>query len=569
MALAYSLGPVSLFVFAAWMSGRTTGAFVAALLWSLFSPSVILPKILADAGSPWALRRLQTVVFYGETPHNVSFVLVPLALLLLARYLKAPGARKFAAAAVGFASVMVVNAFGVILLVVSAILLLVSEDRPDWRRFLSLGAIVVSAYLLICRALPPSLVKLMEANSQVSGGDYRFTSKTAILAAASALALCLVWWIGRRLKGVMPRFSVLFLAWFGGIVILGACGLNFLPQPSRYHLEMEIGICLVAGFAVEALTWRFSRKTRIAVAAVCAALLVWVAAKDYGYARRLIRPADLANSVPYREARWIGAHFRGQRVMASGESGFWLNVFTDNPQLSGGHEPSAPNWMQLVAVYTIYSGQNAGDRDGEISVFWLKAFGCAAITVPGQESHDYSHPFRNPEKFDGLLPLIWREGPDSIYQVPLRSPSLAHVIPRRAMVARQPVHGLDLDPVRAYVDALDDPKLPAASLEWENPERGRIVADVAGGQAIAVQVTYDAGWQATEDGHRLRVRKDGLGLMVIEPDRPGRAEIELYFEGGTERRICSVVSAAMGLGMIGLMIWPWVRRDTPDHSRPA
>jgi uncharacterized membrane protein YfhO len=119
------------------------------------------------------------------------------------------------------------------------------------------------------------------------------------------------------------------------------------------------------------------------------------------------------------------------------------------------------------------------------------------------------------------------------------------------------------------VDALDDPKLPAASLEWENPERGRIVADVAGGQAIAVQVTYDAGWQATEDGHRLRVRKDGLGLMVIEPDRPGRAEIELYFEGGTERRICSVVSAAMGLGMIGLMIWPWVRRDTPDHSRPA
>jgi hypothetical protein len=295
---------------------------------------------------------------------------------------------------------------------------------------------------------------------------------------------------------------------------------------------------------------------RMVALAVCALPLVWVGAKDYAYARRLIRPADLANSAPYREARWIGEHLPGQRVMVSGESGLWFNVFTDNPQLSGGHEPSAPNWMQQVAVYTIYVGENAGDRDGDVSVFWLKAFGCAAITVPGAASRDPYHPFLKPEKFDGVLPLIWRERADSIYRVPLRSTSLAHVIPWMAMVTRRPIHGLDLDPARAYVDALDDPRLPAARVEWENPEHMRIVADVTDGQAISVQETYDPGWQASMSGRSLRVLKDGLGLMVIYPDRPGRAEIDLHFEGGAERSICSLVAAITGLGLLGMMVWP-------------
>jgi hypothetical protein len=552
-ALGYSLAPVSLFLFAASVSGRTAGPFTAALMWSLFSPSVVLPTILADSGSPWVLRRLQNIVFWGETPHNFAIALVPLALLLLARYLKAPGARRFAMAALAFAAVMSVNAFGVVLLAVSAILLLISQDRPDWRHVAALGGTVAAAYLLVCRALPPSLVKRIAANSRLVGGDYRFTAKSAMVAAGCVLALGAVWWAARRLNGTMPRFSVLFLACFGGIPILSACGISLLPQPYRYHLEMEIGACLVAGFAVEAVFRRFSRRGRIAAAAVCAAPLLWVGMKDYAFARRLIRPANVANSAVYREARWVGEHFPGQRVMASSETAMWFNVFTDNPQLSGGHEPSAPNWMELVAVYTIYTGQNAGSRDAEFSVFWLKAFGCAAITVPGPASRDYYRPFRNPEKFDDVLPLVWREGGDSIYRVPLRSASLAHVIPRKAMVARQPIHGLDLDPARAYVEALDDPNLPLASLEWENPEHGRIAADVADGQDIAVQMTYDPGWQASEDGRPLRVRKDGLGLIAIEPDRTGHAIVDLRFEGGTERKTCAVIGAATGLVLLGLM----------------
>jgi hypothetical protein len=496
----------------------------------------------------------------------VAIALGPLALLLLARYLKQPGVARFAMAALAFAAVMMANAFGVVLAGVSAVLLLAAADRPDWRGVLSLGGIVAAAYLLICRALPPSLIRLIETNSQTVGGDFRFTSRTSMLAAACALALAVLWWLTRRIAGAMPRFSLLFLAWFGGIPALGACGIAFIPQPSRYQLEMEIGVCLVAGFAVVAVARRLPRNAMLAAAAACAAFLLWVGAKDYAFARRLIRPADVTHEAVYRQARWIGEHLPGARVMASGEASLWLNLFADNPQLSGGFEVSDPNWMQRVAVYTIYSGQGAGDRDAEISVFWLKAFGCAAITVPGPDSSDPYHPIVNPRKFDGLLPLAWREGPDSIYRVPLRSASLAHVIPRAAMVTRTPIHGLDLDPARAYVDALDDATLPLASLEWETPDHGRIAAEVADGQAIAVQETYDPGWRATAQGRPLKVRKDGLGLMVIEPDRTGHAAIDLRFEGGTERDICAAVSAAMALALLGMLVWPWAAglrlRDT-------
>jgi hypothetical protein len=566
-ALAYCLAPVSLFAFAAWVSGRTAGAFSAALLWSLFSPSVMLPKILADSGSVWVLRRLNNIVFYGEVPHNVAIALVPLALLALARYLKQPAARRFAVAALAFAAAMVSNAFGVVLAGVSAMLLLAAEDRPDWRHVLALGGIVAAAYLLVCRVLPPSLVKLIETNSQTVGGDFRFTPRTALLAAAAALALAVLWWLTRRIAGAMPRFSLLFLAWFGGIPILGACGIVLIPQPNRYHLEMEIGVCLVAGFAVEAVARRLPRKAWLAAAAVCAAFLLWVGAKDYAFSRRLIRPADAAHSAVYRQARWIAGNLPGARVMASGEASLWLNLFADNPQLSGGFEVSDPNWMQRVAVYTIYSGQGAGDRDAAISVFWLKAFGCAAVTVPALDSSDHYHPIVNPRKFDGVLPLAWREGPDSIYRVPLRSASLAHVIPRAAMVTRTPIHGLDLDPARAYVAALDDATLPLASMEWETPDHVRIAALLADGQAIAVQEAYDPGWRATAEGRPLRVREDGLGLMVLEPDRTGPVAIDLRFEGGTERNICAAVSAAMALALFGMLVWPWAARLRPA-SRP-
>src|SRR6185312_130939 len=127
-------------------------------------------------------------------------------------------------------------------------------------------------------------------------------------------------------------------------------------------------------------------------------------------------------------------------------------------------------------------------------------------------------PIVNPHKFDGLLPVLWHDEDDVIYAVPQRSGSLAHVIPREAQVTRQPIHGLDLEPARAYVAALDDPSLPLVQLDWTSPSRAVIDAGIAPGQVVSVQETWMPGWRATANGRPVPVTGDKLGLIVIDPN---------------------------------------------------
>src|SRR5437763_6516773 len=101
------------------------------------------------------------------------------------------------------------------------------------------------------------------------------------------------------------------------------------------------------------------------------------------------------------------------------------------------------------------------------------------------------------------------------------STSHAHVIPVVSVVSRKTIHGLDVAPMLPYVAALEDPTLPLAPLTWENPTHGRIATETSAGQAVSVQVTYDPGWTASIQGRRCKIRRDELGLIVIEPDRPG------------------------------------------------
>ena len=556
-ALAYCLGPMFLFLFARRASGRPGPAFAAAIAWSLLSPSVLVPKILADTGTAWGSRRLQTIVFYGEVPHNLALSLLPLALFVLAGYRGAPRLRSFAVAVLAVAAVMLSNAFGIAAVVLSSALLFVTQKEIRWKQLLSLAAILATAYLLICRFLPPSLIGLIRTNSQLSGGDYRYTFKGQMSGLVFAAVLTALWFVTRRLGEPMFRFAILFSAVFGGMTVLELwLGLSFLPQPHRYHLEMETGLCLLAAFSLEPLLRRLPRNGRIAAVTLGALALGAAGCGDYGYARQVMHPVDITKSVAFRQARWIGAHLAGQRVFVSGENEFSFNLFADNPQLSAGLEASAPNWMQLVAVYTIHSGQNAGAGDGPVSVLWLKAFGCGAVTVPGPASRDYFHPIVNPRKFEGLLPKVWSEQDNAVYEIPSRSASLAHVIPVSAVVTRRPLHGLDVEPLRPYVAALEDPSLPLASLTWRDPAHGRITAIAAPSQVISVQINYDPGWLASTAGRALRLRPDQLGMMIVEPACSGQCVIDLEFTGGVERAACLGITLLTAAGLLLMLLWP-------------
>ncbi len=459
-AFAYALGPALLFLFARETSGLTGPSVAAALAWSLTSPTLLLNAYRLDDGAWLGLHRLRTIVFYGETPHNVALSLLPLAWLLLARWWRKPDhPLRFALLVVVVAAILLSNAFGVAVVTLSVLLLWLAVGPRNWAGFASTLAMLLISYLLTCAVLRPSLVLQMVASSRTLGGDYRATWRLLVL----PVVLSVLWLFLRRVACPVLRFAGLLAACFGVIAIPDAVsGFAIAPLAQRYALEAELGFCLLAAFAFRRMWEHLPR--RVLVPAL-AALGVLLTAADYRFARRIIREADITNSAVYKESAWIKEHFPGRRVFASGDTGFWLDVFTDNPQIAGGHEATA-NWVERVATYTIYSGQNAGMQDGPISVLWLKAFGCAAITVPGPASRDYFHPVAHPEKFSRLLPLAWQDGEDYIYAVPLRSDSLAHVIPAAAIVSVQPKNGLDVTQVRRYVDALDalEPACPRSAV---------------------------------------------------------------------------------------------------------
>jgi hypothetical protein len=552
-ALAYSLAPVSLFIFVVRSTRQISVGFLAAILWSLLSPSVLLPLIRADVGSAFGLRRLQAVVFYGEVPHNVAIFLLPLALTAITRYLDARRYRHFAVATLAIAAVMSANAFGIVVVCSSAVLLAAVYEQNSWRLIPSVLAMLACGYLVICRFMPPTVLFDIGRNSQLVSGDFRFTPRALLTGVAFTILLCVASWMVRRCPSRMLRFSCLFLLCFGGITLLAELGITFLPQPARYHLEMEMGFCLVAAELLVGQARNIPRSLRPVLWTLATIAAVWVFSRDYQFSRRLIRPAS-AQTFRLREARWIGSHLPGERIMVSGETQFWLNDLVENPQLSGGHDPTAPNWVQRVAVYTIDTGQNAGDLDGPISVLWLRAFGCGAISVPSAEANDYYHPVRNPSKFDTLLPVIWREGGESIYRVPLRSASLVHVIPSSAVVNRRPLHGLDVADVRTFVAAIEDEKAPPASLQWLNPEHALIRTSAVPGQVISVQITYDRDWSASRDGAPISVTPDQLGMVVLHPQCAGECTVDLQFTEGPLRRACSLVSFSTAIALFALVL---------------
>jgi hypothetical protein len=356
-----------------------------------------------------------------------------------------------------------------------------------------------------------------------------------------------------------------FLLLTGAITLSAEWGGVFLvPQPQRYHMAMDMAFAMAASSLVPWLWRRLPQRARWAAAAVIAAVCVLQAFHVRRWADGLIQPIDIRQTTEYKTARWFERNLGGRRVMAPGSTSFFLNAFNDTPQLGGGFVQGATDWHVRVAIYVIYTGQNAGARDAEYSVLWLKAMGVSAVAVGGPGSGEFYKPFANPYKFEGVLKEVWREGDDRIYLLPGRTGSLAHVVRRGDLVARAPVHGLDVEQVRRYVAALDDPALPAASLRWLNRHQARISGEVRPGQVLSVQMAYHPGWLAEVAGRRVPVERDAIGLTWVDPGCDGACTVNLTYDGGMEMRAAKAASAG---GFFGCLLWAAVRRAGRRRER--
>jgi hypothetical protein len=530
-AVFYSLGPVTLCLLA-WRLCRSAGwSFAVGLLYSLTSASTFLiPAVRQDAGGVWSLRRLQVLIRYGEGPHITALALLPMAVLLLSVAYEKKRLWWWAAAGIALASVALTNWLGAAALAMAvAAWLLAREDGVWWRAWLRAAGVALFAYILALPGIPPSAIFTIAANERNVSGPLTASWLRFVVVACGVLLVAAACWAFRRFRTPEHlRFSLLFLLPTAAVVLLNAWfGVTLAPQPNRYHLELEMALALAVVFLLrEALGGVRRRAALIAVLLAC----VYPAVKAARYADRLIHPVEIASTVEYQEAQWFDKNMRGGRVLAPGSVGFFLNVFTDTPQFAGGFDQGVVNPVYAGVHYQLLSGENAGEREGEVALVWLRAFGVDAVAVSGPRGRDYYKAFRNPHKFNGLLPELRRDGDDVIYRVPRRSASLAHVVRVTDLPARAPIHGLDIDPVRAYVAALENPAYPEARFEWRDNHSAVIFADMEKDQVLSIQVSYHPGWKATVNGQSRRVFADKLGQMVIEPQCQGPCKVEVRYE---------------------------------------
>jgi hypothetical protein len=549
----YVCSALAVFWMALVLSRRLAASFVAALAYSCFSVSALLvPAIRADAGGALNLRRLQILVYWGEAPHTLTLALLPVAVVCFVHALTTNAVKWKILAGVLAAAVVLSNAFGIVALAVALLCwLLAFRPQPWWRAPSIIAAIGVVSYCWTAPWMSPSMIRAIRMNASTTGGDYRYKAASWIALAILGGGYMLLWLILRRARtAAHVQFFALFGYVFTAIVVTWyAREVAVIPQPSRYQLEMDLLLLLAAVFGGAAIVDRLPKKVRFAVVAAVMISLALQTGHSVRYARGLIRSVEPGSLIECKIAKWMDRNRPGERAFIAGSSSYLYNVFTDNPQFQGGHIQFAVNPFIPGVVYQIQSGRSA-----EVSVLWLKAFGAHAVSVSGPNTPDFYKAFANPRKFDGVLPLLWREGDDAIYEVPSRSPSLAHVIPAAAVVERTPIHGLDVEPVEPYVAALDDPRYPLAAFQWKGMSEAEIRATVDRGQVIAVQVTYDPGWEAYANGKRQPIRGDAIGLMVIEPDCHGPCEISLRYTGGKDR----VVTRAMSLAaMLVALAFGW------------
>ncbi|HEY6392239.1 MAG TPA: hypothetical protein VIX89_13220 [Bryobacteraceae bacterium] len=573
-ACMYCAGPAALYFLAVRLTGSRWYAFWAGWIYSIFSPSYFLmASVHAGLGGQLGPRRLQTLVFYGEGPHITSLTLLPVALLALDVALVKRRPLWYLLAAAGMTLVALSNWLGAVALAIAvfAYLLAYSGGSGGWKIWGTAAGIAMLAYALACSWIPPSTIRDIRNNAQYVGPFQHVYRTLPLYAAVLILATLLV-------KYCMQRFRISqALQFFGLFALLASAiplasdwaGVAIVPQPERYHLEMDLAICLLVAFGLKAvagavLADRFltvaARKRQVVLAALVLALSYYPARLDRRYARRMIKPVDIFQTIEYKTALWFRDHLDGQRVLAEGTISYWLNAFADTPQFGGGFDQGRVNRANGPVQYQIYSADGAGDKAAEIAVLWFRAFGVQAVAVGGATSKEEFKPFRRPDVFAASLPEAWREGGDAVYRAPQRTASLAHVVGRGSLVRDPPANGLDVQETRAYVQALENPNYPVADFRWTSRHSAEIRAAFRQDDLLSVQVTYHPGWHALVKGKPRRVFGDGLGQLVIEPNCVGQCGVQLIYDGGLEMLTARIVCWS---ALAGSLIWiaaSWRRR---------
>jgi hypothetical protein len=537
--VAYVLAPWALFLMA-WRLTRNGGwSFLAGLVYSFTAVTqLFIPDGTLRLNLFWDHRRLFGMAVWDETPHVAAVACLPLIVLFLARSIETRRRIYYAATALFVAIALLSSWYAPTMIALAAIGLVVAKGRADWRKNALLAAgIGLWGWATAAPFLSPSaLVALRDAISATPGEGWTPSSLTAI--AIVVLSGAVVWETARRLtQNWAMRFFAL-LAWlYASIPITKAIfHRHFLPYSDHFKFEAEMAVCIFLVFALRPWSMRLPALIRRALLVVVLAFAVDQTAAFHQSAEVFAHTIPASQTVEYSAATWAYAKYPELRFAMPGSVSTWTNTFAPLQQFTVTNFTIWPSGTLQAADSALAEG------DAQRSITWLKAFGVGAVGISSKSSEEVWKIFQRPEKYDGVLELLWSQRGVTFYKVPLRESGVAHVVPENALIRHVPRTSGDLKELSRYVAALDDTSLPSTTSQWDGRDRIRIHADAGAGQVLSIQEAWHPGWHATVDGQARRIQKDGAGLMWIRPECNGACDVVLDYDGGWELRLCRWLS---------------------------
>jgi hypothetical protein len=563
VAFFYAIGIAAVYLLIRVGSGSRRGAYLGAAASALMSPVfLILPSYRHGSWMHQPLR-LWVLNAYGEGPHMTALALLPIALAFswLALEKRRPWAVALAAM---FAAAAVSNNFyGATALAIFYPILVWSfwVTRRDRRMFPSAVAIPALAYGLTAFWLVPSYLTITTENMKYvsnSGGN----AWSIVLAVVVAIAFAAL--TARWARGKQELTWLVFVAGsavFFSLNVLGSMWfhLQITGQPHRLLPELDM-IYIMA--AVIVLRWLWNRPgmaTRAAVAVVIAGGFFTAR----GYVRHAWQAFPLApdyqNRIEYQVSDWMWKNMPGARAFTAGSVRFWYDVWHDLPQVGGGSDQGLMNPMVPAASWELVTG-----KDARASILWMQALGGDAIAVSDERSEEVYKDYKAPRKFAGVLPVLYDNNRgDVIYSVPRRYRVHVRVVDAGKLRAARLHDGpVGLEHLQAYVDAIEQGPESPATLTHQGTDRIEVRANLAPGQVVVVQETYDSAWHAWSDGQPVPVRRDPMNLMELDPP-PGNREISLAFVTPLENQVGRALTA-IALAVVLALLWFGWRRGKSE-----
>lgn len=548
--LGFILAPVSLALLAWGLTRRLVPALLAGLFYS-FLPSLfyfVLPtgEVAADMITQNSVfldpRRLVILARWGEGPHTLSLVFLPLAGLFFYWFLEERRRRDFFFACLFAGLTALTNAIGfyALLFLFLAIFFAVWVKQPSrfWQTMGWLLAVLTFTYGLI--AFWYNLSFLSSFFGEGGGAVKNYFNMLPWGLPFFLVAIAASYFFFQKI--VKNRAVIVSLFWFLVLFLIvyvyyvsappefAEQRLEFAPQALRLMTEVDMALSLLLATLLASLLAFLEKKglTFFLLGQGLALLLVALMGIYGLFYLPLGQKAaggeiDLAKTGEQEIAFWLKEHVDttiGERVFVAGNYSFYLNYFTNIWQLRGGlYQAETHPWPEHI-YYQMVKG-----KDPEIALAWLRMANIKYIVVNTASSRELYKEFEYPEKFKDLK-MVYEKSGDLIYQVPLKGDSPAKVVNLSSLgKLKAPRKADDRLPLFAYAQWLEQSE--PATLTVVNNDLYKISAKVDSGQGILVQMTADFGFRAKVSSGRVRIVKDPLGFMVLIPDKEGELEIIL------------------------------------------